>query len=100
GYRVLYAQSADAALQLLGSDEAVDLVFTDVVMPGELDGVTLARRVKEEYPEVAVLLTTGYAGAANTRDAGFPVLRKPYQTATLARAVRNALDNEQARLLT
>jgi two-component system, NtrC family, sensor kinase len=99
GYRVLCAQSADAALQLLGSGEAVDLVFTDVVMPGELDGVALARRVKEEYPDVAVLLTTGYAGAANTRDAGIPVLRKPYQTATLAHAVRNALDIEQARLV-
>jgi PAS domain S-box-containing protein len=100
GYRVLFAQSADAALQLLGSGEAVDLVFTDVVMPGELDGMALARRVKEEYPDVAVLLTTGYAKAANTREAGFAVLRKPYRTATLARAIRDALDAEQARALT
>jgi len=69
-------------------------------MPGELDGMALARRVKEEYPDVAVLLTTGYAKAANTREAGFAVLRKPYRTATLARAIRDALDAEQARALT
>ena len=43
-----------------------------------------------------MLLTTGYAKAANTREAGFPYLRKPYQTATLARAIRDALDAEPA----
>ena len=100
GYNVLFAHSADAALQLLGSGEAVDLVFTDVVMPGDLDGVALARRVREEYPDIAVLLTTGYARAADTQGAGFPLLRKPYRSSTLARAVRDALDGEQARVLT
>jgi PAS domain S-box-containing protein len=100
GYRVCHANSAHAALQLLGSGEAVDLVFTDVVMPGELDGVALARRVKEDYPDVAVLLSTGYARAANTLETGFPVLRKPYQLSRLARAVRDALDRQSAALLT
>jgi nitrogen-specific signal transduction histidine kinase len=99
GYRVLYAQSADAALQLLGSGEPVDLVFTDVVMPGDLDGVAPARRVKEEYPDIAVLLTSGYARAVNTQDAGFPVLRKPYRTATLARAIRDALEPSRLALI-
>ena len=100
GYRVLSAQSANGALQLLASGEAVDLVFTDIIMPGELDGMALARRVKKEYPDTAVLLTTGYAKAANTRDAGFPVLRKPYQISTLACAIRDALDTEPTQLLT
>jgi two-component system NtrC family sensor kinase len=100
GYRVLFVQSADAALQLLASGEPVDLVFTDVVMPGEIDGVALARQVKEDYPDIAVLLTTGYARAVNTREAGFPVLRKPYQISALARAIRDALDTEPASLLT
>jgi len=99
GYRVLHAQSADAALQLLASGKAVDLVFTDIVMPGELDGMALARQVKEEYPDIAVLLTTGYAKAANASESGFPILRKPYQLAALARAIRDALDAEPARLL-
>ncbi len=100
GYRVFHAQSAAGALQLLGSGEAIDLLFSDIVMPGELDGMALARRVKEEYPEIAVLLTTGYAKAANARHSGFPILRKPYQLAALARAIRDALDTEAARLLT
>ena len=100
GYRVLSAQSANGALQLLASGEAVDLVFTDIIMPGELDGMALARRVKKEYPDTAVLLTTGYAKAANTRDAEFPVLRKPYQISTLACAIRDALDTEPTQLLT
>jgi PAS domain S-box-containing protein len=100
GYRVFRAQSAAAALQLLQSGEAVDLVFSDIIMPGELDGVALARQVKEEYPDIAVLLTSGYARAANTHDAGFPILRKPYQLPALARAIRDALDAKPAQLLT
>ena len=100
GYRVFRAQSAATALQLLQSGEAVDLVFSDIIMPGELDGMALARQVKEEYPDVAVLLTSGYAKAANAQEAGFPILRKPYKLATLARAIRDALEAEPARLLT
>ena len=100
GYRVYHAESATVALQFLASGEAVDLVFTDIVMPGELDGVALARRVKEEYPDTAVLLTSGYAKAADPLEVGFPILRKPYQLPTLARAIRNALDTEPAPLLT
>jgi len=100
GYRVFHAESATVALQFLASGEAVDLVFTDLVMPGELDGVALARRVKEEYPNTAVLLTSGYAKAAAPLAVGFPLLRKPYQLPTLARAIRNALDTEPAPLST
>jgi CheY-like chemotaxis protein len=100
GYQVFRAQSAAVALQLLQSGEAVDLLFSDIIMPGELDGMALARQVKEEYPDVAVLLTSGFAKAANAQEAGFPILRKPYKLATLARAIRDALDAEPARLLT
>jgi PAS domain S-box-containing protein len=100
GYRVLSVQSADGALQLVASGEAVDLVFSDIIMPGELDGMALARQIKEEYPDIAVLLTSGYAKAVNTLEANFPILRKPYQLATLARAIRDALDIEPAQLLT
>ena len=100
GYRVFRAESATVALEFLASGEAVDLVFTDIVMPGELDGVALAHRVKEEYPDTAVLLTSGYAKAADLLEVGFPILHKPYQLPTLARAIRNALDTEPPPLLT
>jgi PAS domain S-box-containing protein len=98
GYRVLHASSAGAALELLASGEAIDLVFSDVVMPGALDGFHLARHIKELYPDIAVLLTSGYAKAWHTLEAGLPILRKPYQLQTLARAVREALDSEPSPL--
>jgi PAS domain S-box-containing protein len=99
GYRVVYVESAAAALNFLASGKTIDLVFTDIVMPGELDGLGLARRVKEEYPDVAVLLTSGYAKALHTLEAGLPLVRKPYQLQTLARAIREALDSQPAALL-
>jgi PAS domain S-box-containing protein len=100
GYRVLHAPSGAAALELLASGEAIDLVFTDVVMPGELDGLVLARRIKEMYPDIAVLLTSGYAKAWHTLEAGLPIIRKPYQLPSLARAVREALDSQPTPLAT
>jgi DNA-binding LytR/AlgR family response regulator len=78
-------------LARLAAGEDVDLVFTDVVMPGELDGVGLATRIRQEFPRLAVLLTSGYVKAANAA-AGFPILRKPYRLEALGRAVRQALD--------
>ncbi|MGA7866666.1 MAG: PAS domain S-box protein [Stellaceae bacterium] len=100
GYRVFHVQSAAAGLELLASGEAINLVFTDVIMPGELDGLALARRIKEEYPDVAVLLTSGYAKALHTLEAGLPLVRKPYQLQTLARAIREALDSQPNRFVT
>jgi CheY-like chemotaxis protein len=100
GYRVLHAESAAAALDSLASGEAIDAVFTDVVMPGELDGLALARRIKQLYPDIAVLLTSGYAKAWHTLEAGLPILRKPYQLQTLARAIREALDTQPTPLAT
>jgi PAS domain S-box-containing protein len=100
GYRVFRAQSAAVALRLLESGESIDLMFSDIVMPGELDGLALARRVKEEYPDIAVVLTSGYAKAVNPLEAGFPILRKPYRLPALARAIRDALDAKPAQLLT
>ena len=92
GYRVMHVDNASAALATLASGAPVDLVFSDVVMPGEIDGLALAQRVKEQYPRVAVLLTTGYTRAANAAEAGVPILRKPYRLATLGRAIRHALE--------
>jgi signal transduction histidine kinase len=92
GYKVAKASNADDALALLGRGEkAVDLVFTDVMMPGSMDGTELARRVRGRWPALPVLLTSGYAERQVARESPFPFLRKPYRAATLAVAVRAAL---------
>ena len=70
-------------------------MFTDVVMPGELDGLrSRAAASRKQYPDIAVLLTSGYAKAWHTLEAGMPIVRKPYQLQTLARAIRDALDSQ------
>jgi CheY-like chemotaxis protein len=96
GYRVRQTDNAVAALQVLAAGEPVDLVFSDIVMPGELDGLGLAKRIERDYPMVKVLLATGYADAAAAAEPGFPILRKPYRLATLGHALRQALDREPA----
>ncbi|MBV8753484.1 MAG: response regulator [Hyphomicrobiales bacterium] len=92
GYRTVSVESASAALVRLGAGEIPDAIFTDVVLPGEMDGLALARVVKERHPDVPVVLTTGYAKIFEN-EPEFPVLRKPYQLAALARVIRAALDS-------
>ncbi|HEX3536370.1 MAG TPA: ATP-binding protein [Stellaceae bacterium] len=94
GYQVRQTENASSALQLLAAGQPVDLVFSDIVMPGELDGLGLARRIERDYPQVKVLLTTGYADAAAAAEPGFPILRKPYRLAALGDALREALDRQ------
>jgi CheY-like chemotaxis protein len=83
-------------LQLLASGEVIDLVFTDVVMPGEIDGLALSQRIKKEYPDIAIVLTSGYAKPGYPPEDGLPILRKPHRLLTLARAIRAALDAQPA----
>ncbi|MDP1964268.1 MAG: PAS-domain containing protein [Reyranella sp.] len=93
GFRVVEARSGDAALTIL--DERAgefDLVMTDIVMSGKVDGLALARTVRERWPRLAILLTTGFAGdAGDGKAVDFAVLRKPYRKADIARAVRAVL---------
>jgi CheY-like chemotaxis protein len=89
-YRTVAVDSARAALDLLASGKTFDLLFTDVMLPGDLDGVQLAEAVRRDHPGLPVLLTSGYARALN-RQHGFPILRKPYQLSALAEATRTAL---------
>jgi CheY-like chemotaxis protein len=89
-YRTVAVDSARGALDLLASGKTFDLLFTDVMLPGELDGVQLAEAVRRDYPNLPVLLTSGYARALN-RQHGFQILRKPYQMSALAEATRAAL---------
>ncbi len=94
GYAVEVARNGEEALDKLRSGFA--LLFSDLVMPGGLDGVSLAREAQRRHPELRVLLTTGHANATIERtDAGgraFDTLSKPYRRADLARTVRAVLD--------
>jgi nitrogen-specific signal transduction histidine kinase len=97
GYTVRTADSAARALDVLQSAAKIDLVLTDIVMPGSIDGLGLAKQISRDHPGIKILLTTGYSQATSDSRTPFAVLRKPYQLATMARAVRNALDQPGVR---
>jgi CheY-like chemotaxis protein len=95
GYRVLVARDADEAIGILSRDDSVRLLFTDIVMPGALDGFGLAAWAKSVRPDLKVLYTSGYSWAAAQAHDGRvhgELLRKPYRAGELQRAVRSALD--------
>lgn len=83
GYETIYRDSAEAALELLAAGTKIDLVFSDIVMPGTIDGVGLAREIRSRYPNLPVVLTTGYSDAANAAPSSIRVLRKPFDTEAL-----------------
>ncbi len=95
-YEVQEAANASEALDILETGRVIDLVFSDLVMPGGISGLELCKEVCRRWPDSKCLLTSGYAEVlvAGTDDASdhFNVLRKPYRLADLARAIRNALD--------
>jgi PAS domain S-box-containing protein len=93
GYSVLTATNAAEALQVLNSGVEVDLLFTDVVMPGGVSGVSLARTARELRPSLRVLLTSGFVGESQVLEgAEFPLLDKPYATPVLSAMLRKLLD--------
>jgi PAS domain S-box-containing protein len=92
GYQTLYRESAEAALQLLATGTRVDLVFSDIVMPGTIDGVGLASEIRTQYPHLPVLLTTGYSDAARAAPADLRILRKPFDTDALRGFLKEAMD--------
>jgi two-component system NtrC family sensor kinase len=92
GYQVTRVASAQTAIDVLRTGETFDLVFSDVVMPGGMNGVELAQRIREDYPNLPVVLTTGYYNAVDKPlPRGVPVLRKPYDIAELKKAVQAAI---------
>jgi DNA-binding NtrC family response regulator len=94
GYRPIPATSGDAAMMMLNSGLVVDLLFTDIVMPGDLDGFSLAYEARLIYPEIKVLYTTGFAEISADKLGRYvagPMLKKPYRPATLASEVMRAL---------
>ncbi len=97
GYRVLEADSGPAAIAVLKTGEKIDLIFSDVVMPGGVTGYELARLAKARFPAIRILLTSGYdAELACTQGPAWSelkVLRKPYKQADLARTLREVLES-------
>ncbi len=96
GYRVLAAPNGDLAYEFLTRGEKIDLLFTDVVMPGTLNGRGLAEKAKALLPGLPVLFTSGYTVNAIVHhgrlDEGVMLLSKPYRLPDLTRAIRSALD--------
>ena len=92
GYQVETAVNATQALEILKGDHPVDLLFSDVIMPGGMNGVQLAVEARRIRPALKVLLSSGYTAAALSRDHGLPdnlnVVEKPYQREDLARKLR------------
>jgi CheY-like chemotaxis protein len=96
GYRVLEAQNGTAALEILDENREIDLLFTDVVMPGGLNGRALADEAVRRRPGLKVLFTTGYTRNAIVHegrlDPGVEVISKPFSFDELGTKVRALLD--------
>jgi signal transduction histidine kinase/DNA-binding response OmpR family regulator len=97
GYNVLKAKDAASALTIFESGLPIDLLFTDVVMPGPLKSPEMARQAKERMPHLAVLFTSGYTENSIVHggrlDPGVELLSKPYSREALARKIRHVLNN-------
>ena len=88
GFRVLAAADGRQALALLERGEKVDVLFSDVVMPGGISGVDLARRVRATRPDIGVLLASGYAAQELGGEAPeFELLAKPYERDVIVRKI-------------
>ena len=93
GYDTVYRESADEALKLLAEGTSVDLVFSDIVMPGTIDGVGLANEVRLRYPNLPVMLTTGYSDAAAAAPSGLRILRKPFDSDALRSFIQDTMES-------
>ncbi|MHA3840085.1 histidine kinase famiy protein [Sphingomonas aestuarii] len=93
GYAVVHVDSPPKALKLLEGNSDFALLFTDIVMPGDMNGVELATSVRGEYPGIEILLTTGYSDRAlDAESRNFPLVRKPWRRAELAQRIRTLLE--------
>ncbi|MHB1204702.1 MAG: ATP-binding protein [Rhodospirillaceae bacterium] len=100
GYAVLTAKTAAEAIEILQKTPDFDLVFSDVIMPGPMNGADLVREVRRRWPNMNLLLTSGYTEATVLGKVDMPVdiklLSKPYSNADLARTIRRAIGEDAA----
>jgi PAS domain S-box-containing protein len=87
GFGVETVGDATAALRALEAGKQFELMFSDIVMAGQMDGIALARVVRQRRPDLPILLATGYSQAADAAQDEFSILRKPYQITQLGRAI-------------
>ncbi len=96
GYRTVEAESAKAALQMLATHPEIDLLFTDIIMPGGMTGTELAREARRLYPKLKILLTSGYTARAMANGfhdiEGLELLNKPFRKRDLAQKLRTVLE--------
>lgn len=90
GFEVHQAGDADEALSMIAEGLGFDLLFTDIVMPGAMDGLALAAEVRRLRPGVPVLLTTGWADRASD-NGGLDLIGKPYRAPELTQKIRTLL---------
>ncbi|HEY7230007.1 MAG TPA: MASE1 domain-containing protein [Pseudolabrys sp.] len=91
GYRVVRAENAAEALRHLQQGIEFNLLFSDIVMPGSMDGLSLAQLCREQFPELPILLTSGFSDAAEAADGRFDILRKPFELSVLERAIEQVM---------
>jgi PAS domain S-box-containing protein len=86
GYAVRWVSNADEAMAEIDGD-GIALVFSDIVMPGKMDGLALAQAIRQKYPRLPILLATGYSDKLRKTSLGFQILRKPYEIHELSQAL-------------
>jgi CheY-like chemotaxis protein len=97
GYKTLRAENADIAKTIIESGEHIDLLFSDILMPGEMNGRMLAVWTEENYPQIKIILTSGFSKSVEEVDIekeqteSFPIIGKPYPTAELAKLIKSIL---------
>ncbi len=97
GYQVIKAENADQALQCLKENDSIDLILTDVIMPGSMTGIELAMLVRRQYPNIEIILTSGYMGnqtlEAKAEQLATCILSKPYNKKELAQVLASLLNS-------
>ncbi len=92
GYKSRRVEDARTALSILLGGQTFDLVFSDIIMPGGMSGLELAHKIRRHFPELPVLLASGYSqAAAEVAREGFPIIAKPYRADALAEAIRRSI---------
>jgi len=95
GHTATEVESAEQALKILQSDASIDLVITDHAMPG-MTGTELAKRIRRKWPELPVIIATGYAELPGELDPSVPRLSKPYRQQDLAGVVAQLIGEQPA----